>query len=177
MGMFIHFYPRPPRGGRHCRHSHRSYVFRISIHALREEGDFCRMKLRVIAGYFYPRPPRGGRHRRIAARQQCVIFLSTPSARRATPKYRPPSSDADNFYPRPPRGGRLLPTWAPPLIWIYFYPRLREEGDGEISMSVPLAIKYFYPRPPRGGRPGYGTPKYPLERISIHALREEGDSS
>ena len=44
MGLFVryegHFYPRPPRGGRrkkilaHRIHEH------ISIHALREEGDF-----------------------------------------------------------------------------------------------------------------------------------------
>ena len=34
---------------------------------------------------------------------------------------------------------------------------------------------YFYPRPPRGGRPlGIGTIS-PIELISIHALREEGD--
>ena len=34
---------------------------RISIHALREEGDGPGRQLRVILGNFYPRPPRGGR--------------------------------------------------------------------------------------------------------------------
>ena len=34
---------------------------------------------------------------------------------------------------------------------------------------------YFYPRPPRGGRHADLVPFAPVENISIHALREEGD--
>ena len=57
----------------------------ISIHALREEGDVrnCSAAARS-AGYFYPRPPRGGRRFVLSSRSISVIFLSTPSARRAT---------------------------------------------------------------------------------------------
>ena len=33
----------------------------ISIHALREEGDFVPKLTLLIGLYFYPRPPRGGR--------------------------------------------------------------------------------------------------------------------
>ena len=58
-----YFYPRPPRGGRpqeRLLHSTRKY---ISIHALREEGDLPPLE-----------PP-----------QLYTKFLSTPSARRATP--------------------------------------------------------------------------------------------
>ena len=33
---------------------------------------------------FYPRPPRGGRHYQLKAAGGYRIFLSTPSARRAT---------------------------------------------------------------------------------------------
>ena len=33
---------------------------------------------------FYPRPPRGGRHRAADHPPALIIFLSTPSARRAT---------------------------------------------------------------------------------------------
>ena len=85
-----------------CRH-HRS----ISIHALREEGDAYepdRQRPRADfyprpprggrqhgpttdispVKYFYPRPPRGGRPRACAFRACVRIFLSTPSARRAT---------------------------------------------------------------------------------------------
>ena len=35
-----YFYPRPPRGGRRALHSATSPSKAISIHALREEGDF-----------------------------------------------------------------------------------------------------------------------------------------
>ena len=78
------FYPRPPRGGR--RHSSRTPNSRqmISIHALREEGDFTR----------------------ISAKVKSVRFLSTPSARRATPDHPDQASPEHHFYPRPPRGGR-----------------------------------------------------------------------
>ena len=34
---------------------------RISIHALREEGDICHSGCPPDGSYFYPRPPRGGR--------------------------------------------------------------------------------------------------------------------
>ena len=80
----------------------------ISIHALREEGDTSEHHPEAqVAGNFYPRPPRGGRHTVIiididshkisihalreegdtsTSRQMVdgVLFLSTPSARRAT---------------------------------------------------------------------------------------------
>ena len=80
------------------------------------------------------------------------LFLSTPSARRATPERQERKDREMDFYPRPPRGGRRWPL------------------RGRNSAST-----HFYPRPPRGGRPrrcrsgSYGIP------ISIHALREEGD--
>ena len=35
---------------------------RISIHALREEGDWRSAIKGDASPYFYPRPPRGGRH-------------------------------------------------------------------------------------------------------------------
>ena len=82
---------------------------KISIHALREEGDAKPCPLTSRGCYFYPRPPRGGRrypdgwsnmsgqisiH---ALREEGDFrwrkmtpaggqFLSTPSARRATAK-------------------------------------------------------------------------------------------
>ena len=34
---------------------------RISIHALREEGDEAAARGYLVANDFYPRPPRGGR--------------------------------------------------------------------------------------------------------------------
>ena len=86
-----HFYPRPPRGGRHSRHCVISSIFRISTHALREEGD-ARRKSRTPPGSdFYPRPPRGGR--------------PTGWSHPASCRY---------FYPRPPRGGRPGPMSRSP---------------------------------------------------------------
>ena len=101
----------------------------ISIHALREEGD-CAC---------------------ICMANSCCIFLSTPSARRAT--------------------GRPIMTATDCMISIH---ALREEGDHNISfagakaaefLSTPSARRatsrplkggclwlHFYPRPPRGGR-------------------------
>ena len=59
----------------------------ISIHALREEGDKRGRDLKKRKEYFYPRPPRGGRPKAVAAVGVCGLFLSTPSARRATPAH------------------------------------------------------------------------------------------
>ena len=189
------FYPRPPRGGRpvifivhppfgqflstpSARRATRarSCACRcdtISIHALREEGDYTPsrqqvyaerflstpsarratyffMVLHSIKSNFYPRPPRGGRHA-IAA----------------------PKGQVQNFYPRPPRGGRRRGLVALVLVRrflstpsarrataavLVFYEldcisihALREEGDARGS-SRSRAYRYFYPRPPRGGR-------------------------
>ena len=123
----------------------------ISIHALREEGDAGALNLVAHDLDFYPRPPRGGRPRPSATVHRPRIFLSTPSARRATFNYE----------------GKLRDF----LISIH---ALREEGDGISSPSATVPL-YFYPRPPRGGRRGQVPPEKRLQLISIHALREEGD--
>ena len=106
----------------------------ISIHALREEGDSTHDRHKQYDAYFYPRPPRGGRlvdvgsqavstHISIHALReegdistissyaQYTLFLSTPSARRATWKSCKKSAPTLDFYPRPPRGGRLRRQW------------------------------------------------------------------
>ena len=56
----------------------------ISIHALREEGDAVSCSLVLMPCYFYPRPPRGGRLEEQVENNSTDVFLSTPSARRAT---------------------------------------------------------------------------------------------
>ena len=150
-------------------------VSHISIHALREEGDGFGTILR-----------RG-----------MVAFLSTPSARRATMILIWYMNADEDFYPRPPRGGRPGQQTAndtPIGISIH---ALREEGDVRLLyqrqppcgfLSTPSARRatktvvddwrqffYFYPRPPRGGRLRRRPRQRPVGRISIHALREEGD--
>ena len=59
-------------------------VIMISIHALREEGDGNRPGVIALGQYFYPRPPRGGRPFTLILPVSVSVFLSTPSARRAT---------------------------------------------------------------------------------------------
>ena len=125
----------------------------ISIHALREEGD----------------------RKQRESHKHKEVFLSTPSARRAT------VSQALNFAAsvisihalREEGDAYRRCSWLPAAISIH---ALREEGDGSLSfgrdqeklfLSTPSARRatrgcplwisptiYFYPRPPRGGRPG-----------------------
>ena len=78
----------------------------ISIHALREEGD-SQMQ---------------------GKNPQEMIFLSTPSARRATEEF--------GVY-----------AWDPDIS----IHALREEGD-RCAPDWTAARPHFYPRPPRGGR-------------------------
>ena len=66
-----------------CTTNHRSLCV-ISIHALREEGDWLALSAFGLSTDFYPRPPRGGRLPARLAKKGSVRFLSTPSARRAT---------------------------------------------------------------------------------------------
>ena len=133
----LHFYPRPPRGGR--------------LHFLRQTSgavsDFYprpprggRLRERFIGGrqlqHFYPRPPRGGRHHQPVAssipnpisihalreegdaeqkaeEMKKFEYLSTPSARRATRFLPLKLSPNFYFYPRPPRGGRRKVSRVP----------------------------------------------------------------
>ena len=170
----MHFYPRPPGGGRQQAAADKleGAVFLstpsgwratleqypdicaeiISIHALRVEGDFFNFFKKILIFYdFYPRPPGGGR-----------LISGSQS-----PPWR-------YFYPRPPGGGRPSCTlWAfrtsiflsTPSGWratardLHARVRrpisihaLRVEGDG-LSAFPAHRSKNFYPRPPGGGRP------------------------
>ena len=78
------FYPRPPRGGRRGSRIESTIPTMISIHALREEGDAGFVGIYTHTNDFYPRPPRGGRPLEGEWMPVSVVFLSTPSARRAT---------------------------------------------------------------------------------------------
>ena len=100
------FYPRPPRGGRPGLGDKWFQDHQISIHALREEGD--------------PDAPRLTEMRK--------LFLSTPSARRAT----------------------FLEGQSSSPLSISIH-ALREEGDPPARRWW-RCRGYFYPRPPRGGR-------------------------
>ena len=170
-----HFYPRPPRGGRPALPGDLLVLFFISIHALREEGDGGTPGARLCAAHFYPRPPRGGR----------LPFMPIPQQRESISIHalreegdcidRLMGHKSKDFYPRPPRGGRHLPSgWFPDLR--YFYPRPPRGGRRGPLLKPSESRADFYPRPPRGGRPKGGHCTAVAQLISIHALREEGDS-
>ena len=147
----------------------------VSTHALREESDlqlWIRMPssaefqstlsvgrvthalqgIRENLEYFNPRPPRGERHSTYGQKTKKEKFQSTPSARRATYCF------FNKFFFK--------------VISIH---ALREESDFGQTLEGSANID-FNPRPPRGGRRLVGL--FPLCRlsISIHALREEGDT-
>ena len=147
----------------------------ISIHALREEGDAVLVLTNRFCKYFYPRPPRGGRPSGLIPAVPWIIFLSTPSARRATPVVNDPAEKPELFLSTPSARratARGRPRYAQSKISIH---ALHEEGDTIMQvrqvgsyafLSTPstrrattalrclrCTSKIFYPRPPRGGRP------------------------
>ena len=101
----------------------------ISIHALREEGDGVGHLYYAAVGIFLSTPSA---RRATAVAPVAVVapaeFLSTPSARRAT---RRPSVLC--------RSGNIS------------IHALREEGDKTVRRPPGQTVN-FYPRPPRGGR-------------------------
>ena len=78
------FYPRPPGGGRPLLALHAAQLRKISIHALRVEGDRKSTRSNYDTQNFYPRPPGGGRLRSACSPLTAYRFLSTPSGWRAT---------------------------------------------------------------------------------------------
>ena len=100
-----------------------------------------------------------------------VLFLSTPSARRATVQDFITARRSEDFYPRPPRGGRLNAPQVQVVIKVISIHALREEGD-RCSRGCASARCYFYPRPPRGGRLNSALPMWmPSKFLSTPSAR------
>ena len=128
----------------------------------------------------------------MSARQR---FLSTPSARRATPQWslnrlfifisiHALREEGDAVH-RSDHGQQPISIHAlreegdrgdpsPHRQGAISIHALREEGDTSTLWSSSCS-RYFYPRPPRGGRLRVLQAQDQAVRISIHALREEGD--
>ena len=145
------FYPRPPRGGRPLCLAFHNNPFRflstpsarratfnagngggianISIHALREEGD---RRVPLNTPPFYKISIHALREEGDGLPSHTFsvsfLFLSTPSARRATATF----------------------VLACLFLSISIH-ALREEGDMQ-QADGRLCSNNFYPRPPRGGR-------------------------
>ena len=147
----------------------------ISIHALREEGDFANLGEQAILKKISIHALREeGDIGFKVTDDEVWEFLSTPSARRATRLQDGQTGPGADFYPRPPRGGRRLSPWIPLRrlarflstpsarratnlhslvrnLGVISIHALREEGDGHKPNTCTAWV------------------------ISIHALREEGD--
>ena len=170
-----YFYPRPPRGGRLTTLVHGIAHGQISIHALREEGDIGQRQGQTPEAISIHALREEGDSPAFNGSNDHIRFLSTPSARRATSLNGLGRSPENNFYPRPPRGGRLAGRANGWDTTLDFYPR-PPRGGRPVVMPTHWLMGYFYPRPPRGGRPSAILRRTDRESISIHALREEGDS-
>ena len=83
-GKFRYFYPRPPRGGRQRRMNHAELGRGISIHALREEGDPETWRVSGMTKISIHALREEGDDDAPEVTPPTWIFLSTPSARRAT---------------------------------------------------------------------------------------------
>ena len=138
----INFYPRPPRGGRPDESATEELIRAISIHALREEGD---------------------KDDRLSGNPN-QIFLSTPSARRATVTAGVVLLHLQiSIHALREEGDRQLFREYINFMTISIH-ALREEGDSA-GRSQSAHGRNFYPRPPRGGRPStrcsvFGPQKY-----------------
>ena len=121
-----YFYPRPPRGGRPLLPSMAARARAISIHALREEGDFLTCRVYNMHKNFYPRPPRGGRQQFPLFWLILLLFLSTPSARRATQGRGRRASDI-SIHALREEGDALQKLKT--IVEVISIHALREEGD------------------------------------------------
>ena len=146
----------------------------ISIHALREEGDDSPIYDKAEKNISIHALREEGDPAGILMVNVSLAFLSTPSARRATRTHGSHFILNGDFYPRPPRGGRpyALPSLYSTALFLST-PSARRATSG-LQRYCPECAN-FYPRPPRGGRHCMPTRLQDAIRISIHALREEGD--
>ena len=170
---------------------------RISIHALREEGDNCSSLAAAMTGRISIHALREEGDRWLYRMFHRYLISIHALREEGDMAVRAGCCCSTYFYPRPPRGGRLQRARQRPARFFISIHALREEGDLldrweeyslETFLSTPsarratrsLALAFrsprnFYPRPPRGGRPRLRVLDPFVLEISIHALREEGD--
>ena len=168
------FYPRPPRGrrltasvslleyqrisihalreeGDAAQRSGLKSLLNISIHALREEGDELRDAPAANAGISIHALREEGDLRTSQPTAAARSFLSTPSARKATFQLRGQAEGFFDFYPRPPRGRRRQLSSVPVALLLFLSTPSARKATCSVSGPAKQA-KNFYPRPPRGRR-------------------------
>ena len=169
-----YFYPRPPGGGRRAISRSPSYPLFISIHALRVEGDY-RVQPTTLMYTQFLSTPSGWRATFTTCRPKTnsPLFLSTPSGWRATQEMAKKLRVSRDFYPRPPGGGRRI-SGSDSSQLFNFYPR--PPGGGRRSRRAAVRQRVVFLSTPSGWRATVkAKEKCPGLRISIHALRVEGD--
>ena len=172
-----------------------NFCSKISIHALREEGDQVFVTQLARGRDFNPRPPRGGR-RPVRLPDAGPDQISIHALREEGDFFIPSLvSGRQNFNPRPPRGGRLPAQGAVTVIILFqstpsarraTYMALKANG-GDQFQSTPSArratyfldadfFKFLFQSTPSARRAtGWRAFSFAIRQISIHALREEGD--
>ena len=126
---------------------------KISIHALREEGDGYHRRGAGRCYHFYPRPPRGGRPFGVHP-VASLVGISPP----------PPPA---------PRPHSLLSLWLG--FWIFLPPPSGWRATSR-SLYWTICLRLFLSTPSARRATTRAAPKTAKEQISIHALREEGDT-
>ena len=191
-----YFNPRPPWGGRllHLRRGSNSRT--ISIHALRGEGDDITIDFQIVYGIFQSTPSVGRATISGTVGAITKIFQSTPSVGRATNgRYNNIPLTYISIHALRGEGDVLRSDYR--AVRRHFNPRPPWGGRRNIVKFISIR-HYFNPRPPWGGRQEHGalsqqkvlfqsTPSVGratksaiidtlYDRISIHALRGEGDT-
>ena len=152
MTEFNDFYPRPPRGGRPPPFEAWAIDLHISIHALREEGD-C--------------PKCGSTY--LAHGISIHALREEGDLKKALFDYSP-----TYFYPRPPRGGRQMPYMLLNLIKKFLSTPSARRATSDSSNPNSLT-RIFLSTPSARRATKHLIDVDARKRISIHALREEGD--
>src|SRR5699024_8486167 len=148
----------------------------ISTHALREEGDLTEIAALLEEILFLPTPSA----RRATGRQGGIIsidlFLPTPSARRATAGGYPAVRLGRISTHALREEGDAVLQGAGGAVEIISTHALREEGD---IVWTPLhsVLLLFLPTPSARRATRHRSSPGLVEVISTHALREEGDAS
>ena len=125
---------------------------------------------------FYPRPPWGGRPARLCSCALLDIFLSTPSAGRATRTESENTPATPYFYPRPPWGGR--PSRSCAIAFMFLFLSTPSVGRATTTVLALPSWRTLFLSTPSVGRATVEISKVDITtNISIHVLRGEGDGS
>ena len=137
--------------GRQCK-----WVFAISIHSLRMEGDSGRMIDSKLQSAFQS-TPSAWRETVVSSPNTPYIFSfqSTPSAWRET-EQRGTSGALYKFQSTPSAWRETYDGWGADMAAEISIHSLRMEGDTRNSLT-PEKFKDFNPLPPHGGRPPRGS--------------------